>query len=132
MSDPMALGRSAQSEVAGPLVLSIEGSPLAGVESLGDDHGPMLLRFPVGRLEVRAPARVRHGALEFDARSQEARQLLKRAVSSPVTHVALERDSHLDISFEDGTTLVVSLRPEDRNGAEAAAFFDENWAYDPY
>jgi hypothetical protein len=108
------------------------GTRLSAVEFHGSASGPILLRFSEGRLEVNAPARLRHGSADLDARGESGRLALRERVSRCVARVTLEPGNVLELTLDDGAALVVSLRPADRPGGDAAGFFDESWTFEAY
>jgi hypothetical protein len=117
---------------AAPLLLSIEGHALTGVEFFAVGKTGVLLRFGAARLEVLSNSSVKGAAPEALPGGEAWRKAVSSLVGNRVARVLITRGTELAIEFEGGRTLSVSLRPEERQGLEAAVFFDEHWSYEPY
>jgi hypothetical protein len=124
--------KSYESIVAPPALQAVEGAPLTGVEFFGERGAGMLLQFGGSRLEIMSGTHVEatRGNELLDA--AELRGAVAAAEGTHVHRVHVVHGQELTLEFDGGLVLAVSLRPEARNGPEAAAYYDPAWRYEAY
>jgi hypothetical protein len=117
---------------AAPAVQAVEGAALSGVEFFGAGGAGMLLQFGGSRLEIMTGTRVdaRRGDVHLDRTA--LRGAVEAAEGARVHRVHVEQGRELTLEFDGGLTLAVSLRAEERQGPEAAAYYDASWRYEAY
>ena len=117
---------------AAPAVQAVEGAALSGVEFFGERGAGMLLQFGGSRLEIMTGTRVEgtRGADHLDA--VQLRGAVEAAEGTLVQRVRVEHGRELTLEFDGGLVLAISLRAEERQGPESAAYYDASWRYEAY